>query len=118
MNTTHECTAHDTGDATGTLGRLGEALASPTRQRILLSLMFGPAYPSQLAADQGRGRPAISNHLACLRGCGLVSTTTEGRRTRYELADPRIADALRILLSVDLGAHADACTSSIAGGAR
>ena len=109
MNTTHECTAHDTGDATGTLGRLGEALASPTRQRILLSLMFGPAYPSQLAADQGRSRPAISNHLACLRGCGLVKVVPEGRRLRYEIADRRIAEALSLLMSIEADGSLAAC---------
>jgi hypothetical protein len=32
----------------------------------------------------------------------LVTTTAEGRRIRYELADGRLADALRILASLDL----------------
>ena len=84
------------------LARFGEALANGTRQRILLTLLAGPAYPAELADDLGCGRPNISNHLACLRGCGLVVATPEGRRTRYELTDPRLADALRILCSLHL----------------
>jgi len=44
----------------------------------------------------------MSNHLACLRGCGLVIAVPEGRRTRYELADPRIAHALDDLLNLVL----------------
>jgi DNA-binding transcriptional ArsR family regulator len=44
----------------------------------------------------------MSNHLACLRGCGLVVAVPEGRRTRYELADPRIGHALTDLVSLVL----------------
>lgn len=84
------------------LARFGEALADRTRQHILLTLLAGPAYPAQLADDLDCSRPNISNHLACLRGCGLVTATPEGRRTRYELADPGLADALRALCSLQL----------------
>ncbi|WP_407938978.1 ArsR/SmtB family transcription factor [Microlunatus phosphovorus] len=74
------------------LGRIGTALADPTRRRLLLALVTGPAFPSDLAADLALTRGNVSNHLACLRGCGLVSTTPVGRRVRYELADPRLAE--------------------------
>ena len=33
---------------------------------------------------------------------GLVTATAEGRRVRYDLADPRLGDALGILASLDL----------------
>lgn len=82
------------------LARFGEALADRTRQRILITLLAGPAYPAELADDLDCGRPNISNHLACLRGCGLVTATPEGRRARYELADPRLADALMTLCTL------------------
>jgi hypothetical protein len=39
---------------------------------------------------------------SCLRECGLASATAEGRRVRYELADQRLADELRILAALDL----------------
>lgn len=79
------------GDA---LARFGYALSDPTRTRILLSLQVAPGYPSELADQLGVSRQILSNHLACLRGCGLVLSVPEGRRTRYELADPRIGRAL------------------------
>ena len=63
---------------------------------LLLALVTGPAFPSDLAADLALTRGNVSNHLACLRGCGLVSTTPVGRRVRYELADPRLAEALEL----------------------
>jgi ArsR family transcriptional regulator, cadmium/lead-responsive transcriptional repressor len=82
--------------------RLGRALADPTRCRILLVLLSGPAYPGQIAAALDLTRPNVSNHLTCLRGCGLVVAAPEGRQVRYELADPHLAHALRDLLDVVL----------------
>lgn len=56
-----------------------------------------PTGAAELADELGHGRTNISNHLACLRGCGLVVACPEGRRLRYELADPALADALEAL---------------------
>ena len=64
------------------LARLGVALADETRRRILVALIDGPAYPSELADDLRLTRANVSNHLACLRGCGLVIAQPEGRRVR------------------------------------
>ena len=89
--------------------RLGRALADPTRSRILLELLDGPAYPALLADRLGLTRQNVSNHLACLRGCGLVVAVPEGRRTRYELADTRIRHALDDLLGLVLAVDPAAC---------
>jgi DNA-binding transcriptional ArsR family regulator len=53
----------------------------------------------------GVSKQSLSNHLTCLRGCGLVVAVPEGRRVRYELADPKLGDALTALL--DVGAVSD-----------
>jgi DNA-binding transcriptional ArsR family regulator len=89
------------------LARFGHALSDPTRARLLLALRDGPAYPSDLADQLGVSRTNLSNHLACLRGCGLVVAVPEGRRSRYELADPRLAHALGDLLEVALAVDPD-----------
>ena len=86
----------------GTLARVGTALADPTRRRVLVHLIDGPGYPAELAEDLGTTRANLSNHLSCLRECGLVTATAEGRRVRYELADRRLADGLRILAGLQL----------------
>lgn len=91
------------------MNRLGRALADPTRCRILLTLLDGPVYPAQLADRLGLTRPNTSNHLTCLRGCGLVVATPEGRHTRYELVDERLAHALRDLLGVVLAVDEQPC---------
>ncbi len=94
----------------GTLGRVGTALADPTRRRVLVHLTGGPGYPAEMAEAFGTTRANLSNHLACLRECGLVTATAEGRRVRYELADQRLADALRMLAALSLPGYCpDAC---------
>ena len=91
------------------LARFGHALSDPTRTQILLSLRTGPAYPSDMADRIGVTRQILSNHLACLRGCGLVVAVPEGRRSRYELADRRIGDALTDLLGLVLAVDPACC---------
>ncbi|WP_331272441.1 ArsR/SmtB family transcription factor [Motilibacter aurantiacus] len=87
------------------LARFGHALSDPTRARVLLALREAPAYPAELAELLEVSRQSVSNHLACLRGCGLVVATPEGRRTRYELAERRLGHALEDLLGVVLPAQ-------------
>lgn len=84
------------------MNRLGRALADPTRSQILLALIDRPGYPAELATELGLTRTNVSNHLACLRGCGIVVAEPEGRRTRYELADPHLTAALTALVDVTL----------------
>ena len=44
----------------------------------------------------------MSNHLACLRGCGSSSPCPSAVRSRYELTDARIGHALGDLLQLVL----------------
>ena len=83
------------------MNRLGRALADPTRSRIILTLL-------ELARDLDLTRPNVSNHLACLRDCGIVVSEPEGRRTRYEIADSHLAQALTALVDATLAVDEDA----------
>ncbi|WP_307716998.1 helix-turn-helix transcriptional regulator [Streptomyces sp. V4I23] len=89
------------------LVRFGRALADPIRCRLLLALREAPAYPSDLADALGISRTRLSNHLACLRDCGLVVTVPDGRRTRYELADERLGHALDDLRTAVVAVESD-----------
>ena len=82
------------------LHRLGRALADPTRCRILLCLLERPHYPTELAEHLRLTKANVSNHLACLRGCGLVTAVQEGRHQRCELVDHRLGCALRDMIEV------------------
>lgn len=73
-------------------------MADASRSRILLALLDGPGYPAGLARDLDLTRSNVSNHLACLRGCGLVVAAPEGRQTRYEIADPHLTAGIRTLM--------------------
>lgn len=95
---------------TAALARLGHALSDPTRTSALLALREAPAYPSDLADALGVSRQAMSNHLACLRGCGLVEAVPDGRHTWYRLPDPHLRTALDDLLRVVLLVNPDCCT--------
>jgi DNA-binding transcriptional ArsR family regulator len=97
------------------LARFGHALSDPTRARLLMALREAPGYPAELAELLGATRQSISNHLACLRGCGLVVAAPQGRRTRYELADPRLGQALSTLLGLVLVTDPAACPDADTG---
>ena len=90
------------------MNRVGRAIADPTRSRLLLMLLDRPAYPAELARDLELTRSNVSNHLACLRDCGIVVAKPEGRQTRYEIADPHLAQALTALVDVTLAVDENA----------
>lgn len=93
------------------MNRLGRAMSDPTRSRILLELLTGPGHPAQLATSLDLTRTNVSNHLTCLRGCGIVVATPEGRRTRYEIADPHLSKAIMLLVDAVLAYDDDVpCT--------
>lgn len=90
------------------MNRLGRAMADPTRSRLLMALLERPAYPAELARELGLTRSNVSNHLACLRDCGIVVAEPEGRQTRYVIADPHLARALTALVEVTLAVDENA----------
>ncbi|GAA3691677.1 winged helix-turn-helix domain-containing protein [Terrabacter ginsenosidimutans] len=102
-----------TATPTDALARFGHALSDPTRAQILLTLRNAPAYPAELADALGVSRQSLSNHLACLRGCGLVVARPEGRRALYELTDVRIGHALGDLIELVLVVDPD-CSGGLA----
>lgn len=91
------------------LARFGYALSDPIRAQVLLALRQGPSYPGDLAELAGVSKQRLSNHLSCLRGCGLVVAIPEGRRVRYELADGKLGDALDALLGATVVAQPECC---------
>lgn len=90
------------------MNRLGRAMADPTRSRILMSLLEAPSYPAVLSRNLELTRSNVSNHLTCLRDCGIVVAEPAGRQTRYEIADPHLAAALNALVEVTLAVDENA----------
>ena len=63
------------------------ALADPTRRAVFEQLVQREMTVSELKAGFSVSQPAISQHLAALRGAGLVAERREGRFSYYR-AEP------------------------------
>lgn len=73
------------------------ALSDPTRILMLYALSERPRNVTDLAAELGITQPSASRHLKVLRERGLVNTTRRGTNMDYQLADPRVIQALDLL---------------------
>jgi DNA-binding transcriptional ArsR family regulator len=62
------------------------ALADPSRRAIFERLTRGESAVKDLTARFDISQPAVSQHLALLRGAGLVSERREGRCVYYRVA--------------------------------
>jgi DNA-binding transcriptional ArsR family regulator len=88
------------------------ALGDPTRLRILGLLQAdGELSAGELVRRLGQPQPKVSNHLACLRWCGFVTTRRDHRIVYYRLADDRVAAMLELArgLLADNADHVAAC---------
>ena len=76
--------------------KLFRGFSDPSRLSILEALRGRPLTVTDIAETTGLSQSNVSNHLGCLRDCGLVSSEPEGRYTRYRLSDRRVAALLRL----------------------
>lgn len=71
-------------------------LADPSRLTLLLALRQGEKTVSSLSAETGLSQSNVSNHLACLKDCGLVLNRQEWRHVYYRVADKKILHLLNV----------------------
>lgn len=69
-----------------------QAIADPTRRRILDLLAESDQPVTAIAAPFPVSRPAISQHLRVLRQAGLVTEQRLGRHRHYRLLPDRLRD--------------------------
>ncbi len=70
--------------------------ADPSRLSILDSLRSGPLSVSEIVSATGLSQSNVSNHLGCLRDCGLVVFEQKGRFVRYKISDERVHQLLSL----------------------
>lgn len=71
-------------------------LADPSRLALLLALRTGEKTVGMLGEETGLSQSNVSNHMACLKECGLVLNRQEWRHVYYRIANEKILDLLRV----------------------
>ena len=74
--------------ATATL----EAIAEPTRLRILEAVRTGERSVGELVDELGMNQPGVSRHLKVLRDAGLVTVRSDAQRRLYRLRSEPLRD--------------------------
>lgn len=75
--------------------KLFRGFADPTRLAILAELADAELRVTDLVGRLGGSQGNMSGHLACLKGCGLVTDRPEGRQVFYRIARPEVVAVLR-----------------------
>ena len=73
---------------------LFRGLGDPSRLAILRHLALGEHRVVDLTVHLGLAQSTVSKHLACLRGCGLVTSRPQGRASLFALARPELLELL------------------------
>ncbi|MEZ0064543.1 DNA-binding transcriptional ArsR family regulator [Streptacidiphilus sp. MAP12-20] len=96
---------------TDTVARFFRALADPTRLALLQFILAGERTSADCIEHVGVSQPRVSVHLSCLVDCGYVTARRDGKRLRYSVGDPRVANlvALARALARDNAAALDCC---------
>jgi DNA-binding transcriptional ArsR family regulator len=76
--------------------KLFRGFADPSRLSIMETLRAGEMTVTEIVEATSLSQSNISNHLACLRDCGLVTAEQDGRYVRYRLSDPRVEQLLAL----------------------
>ncbi len=91
--------------------KLFHGFADLSRLAILEALRSGPLSVSEIVEATELTQSNVSNHLRCLRDCGLVTGEQDGRFVYYQLSDPRVAELLALAddLLADVATGVEAC---------
>jgi DNA-binding transcriptional ArsR family regulator len=80
--------------------KLFRGFADPSRLGILVALRNGPLTVSEIVEATRLSQPNVSNHLSCLRDCGLVAAEQQGRYVTYHLSDDRVGELIALAESL------------------
>ncbi|TYP72380.1 ArsR/SmtB family transcription factor [Paenibacillus methanolicus] len=71
-----------------------------TRLQILESIKYKEKTVSQIVDDLNGNQSNISQHLACLKGCGIIVCRQEGKYMYYSIRNEQILNLLERMDSV------------------
>ncbi len=92
---------------------LFHSLADPTRLAIVRRLSQGEARVRDLTDQLALAQSTVSEHVACLRDCGLLAVRAEGRQNFYAVANPEVIELLEAAerLLTETGYQVDLCAT-------
>lgn len=80
--------------------KLFRGFGDPARLNILQALRNGPMTVTEIVSATCASQSNTSNHLRCLRECGLVAVEQQGKYALYRLSDDRVGDLLAMAESL------------------
>lgn len=80
--------------------KLFRGFGDSSRLSILDVLRDRPLTVGEIVEVTGLSQSNASNHLGCLRDCGLVMAEQNGRYVTYHLSDDRVGDILALAESL------------------
>jgi len=94
------------------LPKFFKALCDPTRIKIIQLLLEKERNVTDLITNLGISQSGVSNHLACLKWCGFVTSRKEGKNIYYQVTDKRIQKIIHLASQVisENAEHIYACT--------
>lgn len=76
--------------------KLFRGLSDQSRLTILETLRDKPMTVTEIVERTGLTQPNVSNHLSCLKSCGLVVSAQSGRYVTYSLSGQAVENLLVI----------------------
>ncbi len=92
--------------------KLFRGFSDPSRLLILETLRQGAMTVTEVVNATGLSQSNVSNHLGCLRDCGLVEVEQQGRFAQYRLNGQQVHELLDLAdhLLADFAQDIYACT--------
>ncbi|SUM64001.1 ArsR/SmtB family transcription factor [Staphylococcus nepalensis] len=75
-------------------------LSNKARLTILELLKSNEMTVNEIVEKSKISQSSISQHLSCLKGCGLVSSRQEGKYVYYQIKNNQILELLKLIDSV------------------
>jgi ArsR family transcriptional regulator len=87
-------------------------LSNATRFKMTELLLEGEKSVGELVEVVGVSQGQVSNHLACLKWCGYVSSRQNGKYVLYRVTDERVRTVMQLVKGIvaDNAAHLNSCT--------
>ena len=92
--------------------RFFRGFSDPSRLKILEALRAGELTVGDIVKQTALSQSNVSNHLSCMRDCGLVAAEQRGKFVAYRLSDPRVDELLTLaeMLLADVARGVYECT--------